>query len=186
MESSKRYYNHSHVKPGIKKTVLILLPLLLVIGPFLITPILNNVKNQRYLDRLLRTDLPAGTNRIGNRHYIRSNRGDCVHFVGVSMVTSAPVGELSEFWQKADGTLFPNGIDVIWQEPGGDSVVLIPAGLHPQKLTAPVNLSFYGSDVNSGINRLLTEGAEHTNPRQRLVVLFTTFQASNIFDYRCY
>ncbi len=175
-----------HMKPGARKILFMHLVVLSVLSPFLIAPVLNNEKNQKYLNRILSIDFPADSKIIGNRSYVNSNRGDCVHFVGVLMTTSSSLSELSVFWKEDDITLFPNGIDLIWKELESDSVVLVPSGLYPQKYVVPVNLSFYGSDVSSGINELLNEGAELTEKNQQIVVLFTTFNKANTFDIRCY
>lgn len=174
------------MKPYLRKTVIVLLSVLLAVGPFLIAPMLNNVKNRHYLDRFLSIELPEGVTPVGHGRYITSNRGDCVHFVGFSIITSSTFPEISSaLWKQENTALFPN-LDLIVKEREQDTVVLAPFDLSPGKFNIPVTLSVYGSDVGRGINDLLTEGNRQIEKGQRLVILFTTFQEENIFDVRCY
>lgn len=168
---------------------LLLAPLLLVAGLFLIVPMLNDIQNRNYLDRFQGIELPEGSSPVGRRGYIASNRGDCVHFVGLSMTTSASsasLPELLEPWMQQDPSVFPGGLELVIKERGHDTAVLIPFGLYPLTFDTPVHISMYGSDVDSGINELLAEGEMQIENGRRLVILFTLFQEENIFDVRCY
>lgn len=175
------------MKSNIRKKVVLLplLTVLLAISPFLITPLLNNVKNQNYLERILSIELPPDANAMDYRRSIHSNRGDCVHFVSISMATSFSLSELLIFW-KEDDALFRGGLDLILKEQEHDTILWIPFELSPVRLTVPVNLSVYGNNVHTGINELLAEGREHIEGGQRLVILFAIFQDANTFDVRCY
>ena len=155
--------------------------------PFIVTPFINNQKNRLYLDRLKGIDLEELGTFIKGHRYITSNRGNCVHFTALLMTASLSYADTAEKFRDESAQALPHWIDLVWNASGTSSVVVIPFGLTPQKLSLPINRSLYGNgDLATGINFLLEEGSSLAADDKDLMVLFAAFQEENTFDYRCY